>query len=235
MFGPCCPWMGVAGLCQGHQGWNVSCKKSWTPFPCPLTLSISIGIRGWDVWCRNCSPHPLPLPLPLPGPSRAETTTRCMIKELLDTAIIADWKGPLFQLRPSQRLRLQKTLQFGRLAKDSLYCVRLDAGGKIRSRKPYYILPIAHWTTETGLSNTESVYLHNNFGADANLELLECTIVQLYHVHRCQGPVKSCPCVPRARPALIYCHQGFLRVRPKFTKRKQCSNVDVWTLNTVKS
>ena len=149
MFWPCCPWMGVAGLCQGHQGWNVSCKKSWTPFPCPLTLSISIGIRGWDVWCRNCSPNPLPLPLP--GPSRAETTTRCMIKELLDTAIIADWKGPLFQLRPSQRLRLQKTLQFGRLAKDSL-SVRLDAGGKIRSRKPYYILPIAHWTTETGLS-----------------------------------------------------------------------------------
>ena len=70
MFGPCCPWMGVAGLCQGHQGWNVSCKKSWTPFPCPLTLSISIGIRGWDVWCRNCSPNPLPLPLPLPGSSR---------------------------------------------------------------------------------------------------------------------------------------------------------------------
>ena len=59
-----------------------------------------------------------------------------------------------------------------------------------------------------------SVNLHSNFGADANLELLECTIVQLYHVHRCQGPVKSCLCVPRARPALIYCHQGFLRVRP---------------------
>ena len=36
-----------------------------------------------------------------------------------------------------------------------------------------------------------SVYLHSNFGADANLELLEFTIVLLYHVHRCQGPVCS--------------------------------------------
>ena len=130
---------------------------------------------------------PHPLPLPLPGPSRAETTTRCMIKELLDTAIIADWKGPLFQLRPSQRLRLQKTLQFGRLGKilllslcDLMPVVKLDHESHIIS-----------FQLHTEPLKQGSVNLHSNFGADANLELLEFTIVLLYHVHRCQGPVCS--------------------------------------------
>ena len=155
MFGPCCPWMGVAGLCQGHQGWNVSCKKSWTPFPCPLTLSISIGIRGWDVWCRNCS-----APRPIHFHCHCHCQDHRGLRRRRDV-----WSRNCWTLRSSPIEKAhcsncdrhkdsvcKRRCSSGGWAKDSL-SVRLDAGGKIRSRKPYYILPIAHWTTETGLSN----------------------------------------------------------------------------------
>ena len=53
-------------------------------------------------------------------------------------------KRPIVPIATITKTPFAKDVAVRAVGKRLLLSVRLDAGGKIRSRKPYYILPIAH-------------------------------------------------------------------------------------------